>query len=72
MQTPSSSSGTLGVAVVGLGATTSTLLAGLALIRASEAFRPRWYRCPAGVWTVGYGTREHLIPRETFTPAYIG
>lgn len=28
---------------------------GLALIRAFEGFRARWYRCAAGVLTIGYG-----------------
>ena len=28
---------------------------GLALIRRFEGFRARAYRCPAGVWTIGYG-----------------
>lgn len=28
---------------------------GLALIKRFEGFRPRAYRCPAGVWTIGYG-----------------
>lgn len=29
--------------------------AGLELIRRAEGFRANWYRCPAGVWTIGYG-----------------
>ena len=28
---------------------------GLALIRRFEGFRAEAYRCPAGVWTIGYG-----------------
>ena len=28
---------------------------GLALIKRFEGFRPRAYRCPAGIWTIGYG-----------------
>ncbi|ARA92852.1 hypothetical protein AWN76_006535 [Rhodothermaceae bacterium RA] len=35
---------------------------GLALIRRCERFAGRWYRCPAGLWTIGYGTTEHLLP----------
>ncbi|GIV58203.1 MAG: hypothetical protein KatS3mg042_1116 [Rhodothermaceae bacterium] len=35
---------------------------GLALIRRCERFAGRWYRCPAGAWTIGYGTTEHLLP----------
>lgn len=27
----------------------------LGLIRLHEGFRPTAYRCPAGVWTIGYG-----------------
>lgn len=29
---------------------------GLALIRQAEGLRLRAYKCPAGVWTIGYGT----------------
>ncbi len=29
---------------------------GLALIKAHEGLRTRAYRCPAGVWTIGYGS----------------
>lgn len=28
------------------------------LVKEFEGFRPHAYRCPAGVWTIGYGTTE--------------
>jgi lysozyme len=33
--------------------------AGLAIIRDYEGFRPKAYLCPAGVWTIGYGTTRY-------------
>lgn len=30
--------------------------AGFELIRHYEGFRPKAYKCPAGVWTIGYGS----------------
>lgn len=35
---------------------------GLALIRRFEGFRARAYRCPAGVWTIGYGHTTQAGP----------
>lgn len=35
---------------------------GLALIRRFEGFRGRAYRCPAGVWTIGYGHTAQAGP----------
>ncbi|MEY3081277.1 MAG: hypothetical protein RJA94_1262 [Pseudomonadota bacterium] len=35
---------------------------GLALIRRFEGFRGRAYRCPAGVWTIGYGHTSQAGP----------
>jgi lysozyme len=35
---------------------------GLALIRRFEGFRETAYRCPAGVWTIGYGHTEQAGP----------
>jgi lysozyme len=32
--------------------------AGVALIRAFEGFSSKPYRCPAGVWTIGYGATK--------------
>jgi len=42
---------------------------GLALIRQAEGLRLRAYKCPAGVWTIGYGTtagvkEDQIITRE--------
>jgi lysozyme len=37
---------------------------GLALIRAFEGFRSEAYRCPAGVWTIGYGHTSRAGPPE--------
>lgn len=34
---------------------TNTSSAGLALIKKYEGFRSKPYKCPAGVWTIGYG-----------------
>lgn len=31
------------------------------LICAHEGFAGRWYLCPAGVWTMGYGMTENII-----------
>jgi lysozyme len=35
---------------------------GLALIRRFEGFRAEAYRCPAGVWTIGYGHTSQAGP----------
>lgn len=35
---------------------------GLALIRRFEGFRDEAYRCPAGVWTIGYGHTSQAGP----------
>lgn len=35
---------------------------GLEIIRRSESFRPEWYKCPAGVYTIGYGTTASALP----------
>lgn len=37
---------------------------GLALIRQFEGFRGEAYRCPAGVWTIGYGHTSAAGPPE--------
>lgn len=37
---------------------------GLALVKRFEGFRSAPYRCPAGVWTIGYGT-THGITKDT-------
>ena len=42
--------------------------AGLQLIKEFEGLRLDAYICPAGVWTVGYGsTGEHVYPGQTIT-----
>ena len=41
---------------------------GLALVKAFEGLRLTAYRCPAGIWTVGYGsTGPHVAPGTTVT-----
>ncbi|MCB1378464.1 MAG: lysozyme [Alphaproteobacteria bacterium] len=40
---------------------------GLALIRRFEGFRAKAYRCPAGIWTIGYGHTSQAGP-PTVTP----
>ncbi|WP_435018511.1 lysozyme [Tundrisphaera sp. TA3] len=37
--------------------------AGLALIKRFEGFRSRPYKCPAGVWTIGYGHTRGVTAR---------
>jgi len=42
--------------------------AGLALIKEFEGLRLEAYLCPAGVWTIGYGsTGEHVYPGKVIT-----
>lgn len=42
---------------------------GLALIKRYEGFRAEAYRCPAGVWTIGYGhTGAEVKAGATVTP----
>ena len=31
----------------------------IALVKSSEGFRPRPYKCPAGIWTIGYGSTRY-------------
>lgn len=41
---------------------------GLALVKQFEGLKLKSYRCPAGVWTIGYGsTGEHVRPGFTIT-----
>jgi GH24 family phage-related lysozyme (muramidase) len=35
---------------------------GLALVRGFEGLRTKAYRCPAGVWTIGYGYAGDVRP----------
>lgn len=34
---------------------------GQSLIMRAESFMARWYPCPAGIWTIGYGTTESSL-----------
>ena len=36
-------------------------------IKGFEGFRANAYKCPAGVWTIGYGTTEYVTPGDTVT-----
>lgn len=31
----------------------------IALVKLSEGFRPRPYKCPAGIWTIGFGSTRY-------------
>lgn len=42
---------------------------GIALIMQSEGFRAKAYKCPAGVWTIGYGTTAGVKPGMVVTEA---
>lgn len=39
------------------------------LIKTYEGFRPTAYKCPAGVWTVGYGRTKGVTPTTVCTMA---
>lgn len=41
--------------------------AGLNLVREFEGFRAMAYRCPAGVWTIGYGHTARVKPGDAVT-----
>jgi lysozyme len=41
--------------------------AGLALLKEFEGLRLKAYRCPAGVWTIGYGTTIGVEPDMEIT-----
>jgi lysozyme len=34
------------------------------LVKSFEGFKAQAYKCPAGVWTVGYGTTENVHPGD--------
>ena len=38
-------------------------------VKSFEGFSPTAYMCSAGVWTIGYGTTENVIPGDTITEA---
>lgn len=42
---------------------------GIELIKRHEGFRSRAYRCPAGVWTIGYGHTGGVKSGDTITDA---
>lgn len=42
---------------------------GIDLIKKHEGFRPRAYRCPAGVWTIGYGHTGGVKSGDVITAA---
>lgn len=41
---------------------------GYRLIKQSEGLKTRAYRCPAGVWTIGYGHTHNVKEDDTCTP----
>lgn len=41
--------------------------AGLELIKKAEGFRSRAYKCPAGIWTVGFGHTKGVTPNRVVT-----
>lgn len=41
---------------------------GLALIKQSEGFKSKPYKCPAGVWTIGYGTTFYFDTKKRVQP----
>ena len=46
----------------------------ISLVKSFEGFSPKAYRCPAGVWTIGYGTTLYpgggkVSPGDTCTAA---
>lgn len=43
--------------------------AGVNLIKRFEGCRLKAYRCPAGVWTIGYGHTAGVKPEQTITQA---
>ena len=43
--------------------------AGIELIKAHEGLRLNAYKCPAGVWTIGYGHTKNVAPGMKIIPA---
>lgn len=41
---------------------------GIALIKRFEGYHLESYKCPAGVWTIGYGHTKNVTPAQTITP----
>ena len=48
---------------------TTSSRAGLGLIKTFEGCKLTAYRCPAGVWTIGYGRTTNVKPGDTCTQA---
>ncbi|MDD4516472.1 lysozyme [Massilibacteroides sp.] len=46
-----------------------TSYAGIELIKRHESLQLQAYRCPAGVWTIGYGHTRGVRRGDTCTPA---
>lgn len=46
-----------------------TSAAGIELIKRYESLQLKAYRCPAGVWTIGYGHTRGVRRGDTCTPA---
>lgn len=42
---------------------------GITLIKRFEGYHLTSYKCPAGVWTIGYGHTKNVTPAMTITPA---
>ncbi|RJQ54006.1 MAG: lysozyme [Desulfobacteraceae bacterium] len=40
---------------------------GLKLVKGFEGCELKSYRCPAGVWTIGYGHTKNVVPDQTIT-----
>lgn len=40
---------------------------GIDLIKEHEGFRSKAYRCPAGVWTIGYGHTKDVRPGQVIS-----
>src|SRR4051812_29269811 len=47
----------------------STSASGLAIIKHFEGCRLEAYQCPAGVWTIGYGSTRGVVPGLRVTEA---
>lgn len=43
--------------------------AGLSLIKKYEGFRSNAYKCPAGIWTIGYGSTHGVKPGQWISEA---
>lgn len=41
---------------------------GIDLIKLSESFKSKPYKCPAGVWTIGYGTTVYFDTKKRVLP----